>query len=38
MMTIWTEQQILLSVVGMVGILGVIPVYLYSTVRNPINK
>jgi hypothetical protein len=38
MMTIWTEQQILLSVVGMVGILSVIPVYLYSTVRNPINK
>jgi hypothetical protein len=37
-MTIWTEQQILLSVVGMVGILSVIPVYLYSTVRNPINK
>jgi hypothetical protein len=38
MMTIWTEQQILLSVVGMVGILSVIPVYIYNTVRNPINK
>jgi hypothetical protein len=38
MMTIWTEQQIILSVVGMVGILSVIPVYIYSTVRNPINK
>ena len=37
-MTIWTEQQIILSVIGMVGIMAVIPVYVYSTVRNPINK
>jgi hypothetical protein len=37
-MTMWTEQQIILSVIGMVGIIAVVPVYLYSTVRNPINK
>jgi hypothetical protein len=37
-MTIWTEQQIILSVIGMVGILAVVPVYVYSTVRNPTNK
>lgn len=37
-MTIWTEQQIILSVIGMIGIFSVVPVYVYSTVRNPINK
>ncbi len=37
-MTVWTEQHIILSVIGMIGILAVIPVYIYSTVRNPINK
>jgi hypothetical protein len=33
-----TETNIILAVIGMVGILAVIPVYVYSTVRNPINK
>ena len=33
-----TEANIILAVIGMVGILSVIPVYIYSTVRNPINK
>lgn len=37
-MTIWTEQQILLACIGMISILAVVPVYVYSTVRNPINK
>jgi len=37
-MTIWTEQQIILSVIGMVGILSVIPVFVYNSRRNPINK
>lgn len=37
-MTMWTEQQIILSVIGMVGILSVIPVYVYGTVRNPISR
>jgi hypothetical protein len=33
-----TETNIILAVIGMIGILSVIPVYVYSTVRNPINK
>lgn len=37
-MIIWTEQQILLACIGMIGIVAVVPVFVYNTVRNPINR
>lgn len=34
----WSESQIILAAIGMVGILSVVPVFIYNAKRNPMNK
>lgn len=34
----WTESQIILAAIGMIGIMSVVPVFIYNAKRNPINK
>ena len=38
-MVIWNQSQILIAVIGMIGVASVIPVMMYATSkRNPINR
>lgn len=38
-MIVWTESQLILACIGMLGVMSVIPVFMYAgSKRNPINR
>ena len=38
-MIVWTESQLILACIGMLGVMSVVPVFMYAgSKRNPLNR